>query len=80
MPASFYKHRAPTALSAEMLLSEFACRIFSLSFPNRQTKFRPAVSLLLWQFALQDGDELLRGGVDDGIQMQQEIEAIKAAS
>src|SRR5262245_4399175 len=79
-PASFHKHRAPTESRAELLLSEFACRIFSLSAPNRQTNFRPAVSLLLCQFAFQDGDDLCRVGADDGIQTQQEIETIKAAS
>ena len=79
-PASFYKHRAPTALRAEPLLSEFACRLFSLPSPNGQTKVRPAVSSLLWQFAFQGGDELCGVGVDDGIQTQQEIETIKAAS
>ena len=34
-------------LRAELLLSEFMLRIFSLPAPNGQTKFRPAVSLLL---------------------------------
>ena len=58
----------------------FACIIFSLSAPNGQTKFRQAFSLLLWQFAFQGGDELRRVGADDGIQTQQEIETIKAAS
>ena len=80
MPASFYKHRAPTEPRAELLLYEFACRIFSLSAPNGQTKFRPAIPLLLYQFAFQSGDELRRVGADDGIQTQQEIETIKAAS
>jgi len=58
----------------------FACIISSLSAPNGQTKFRQAFSLLLWQFAFQGGDELRRVGADDGIQTQQEIETIKAAS